>query len=343
MSVPSPTVLVVLASSSGSTAIPLAGRMPSAWLLDACDRSRMLSTAPTMISDVLATPRETVLQALSQRGGDPALVVYLDLDQPLTSAADLDGALALAIEQHADLVIAGLAVRDRAWTRAGTPADVSWVDSGAFYVWRTEPLRANSDAGAVRFWSLPARQSGRAEEPGDRARCETLLRQRTHDDRLQRLPSTISALVLDFDGVFTDNQVFVFQDGREAVSCNRSDAFGLAECRELGIPMIVLSTEANPVVKARCEKLRLPFIQGLADKGAQLELWLAEQRFDRANIVYIGNDINDLDCMRLVGCAVAPADAHPRAMEHASIVLESRGGHGAVREICSLVAARVRR
>jgi YrbI family 3-deoxy-D-manno-octulosonate 8-phosphate phosphatase len=151
------------------------------------------------------------------------------------------------------------------------------------------------------------------------------------------LPSPVRAVVFDFDGVFTDNRVYVFEDGREAVVCDRSDGMGVGLLRAAGIPMLVISTEQNPVVSARCRKLDLPFRQGVDDKLSVLREWLDEQGASLADAVYVGNDVNDVECLEAVGCGVAVADAYDEAREAAAIVTRRPGGHGAVRELASLI------
>ncbi len=113
--------------------------------------------------------------------------------------------------------------------------------------------------------------------------------------------------------------------------------------RGLGLELLVLSTERNGVVGARCRKLGLPFEQGLSDKAGRLRSLLHERGIDASDVVYVGNDVNDLGCMALVGCAVATADAHRDARSAADLVLTRAGGHGAVRELCDRVAAHLSR
>lgn len=151
------------------------------------------------------------------------------------------------------------------------------------------------------------------------------------------LPSQVDLLVLDFDGVMTDDRVWVNQEGGEAVVANRRDGLGIAMLRKQGIPMLVLSTETNPIVSARCRKLELPAIQGVADKANALRSLLVERQLDPQHVVYLGNDVNDLPCFSLVGCAIAVADAHPDVIAQADLVLTHRGGHGAVRELCDRI------
>jgi YrbI family 3-deoxy-D-manno-octulosonate 8-phosphate phosphatase len=147
-------------------------------------------------------------------------------------------------------------------------------------------------------------------------------------------PSRIDLVVFDFDGVFTDNRVIVFTDGSEGVVCDRGDGMGISLLRKRGIEMVVLSTEVNPVVDARCRKLEIPCRHGLADKAAALAALIAEKKLAADRVVYVGNDVNDLGCMELVGFSVAVSDAHRCVRERADLVLTRRGGHGAVREFC---------
>jgi N-acylneuraminate cytidylyltransferase len=150
-------------------------------------------------------------------------------------------------------------------------------------------------------------------------------------------PADLKMLVMDFDGVLTDNRVWVTQDGVEAVACYRGDGMGLSRLRRQGIGLFVISKEKNPVVGARCAKLRVDYQQGVDDKVPVLDKVLADHGFLWDQIVYIGNDVNDLACIQRAGCGVAVADAHPAVLAEADLVLEQRGGHGAVRELCDLI------
>lgn len=156
------------------------------------------------------------------------------------------------------------------------------------------------------------------------------------------LPEKIDLVVLDFDGVMTDNRVWVDADGRELVAAHRGDGWGLARLKELGIEIIVLSRETDPVVAARCNKLGLPYVQGLKNKVEVLQQMMVERRIDPANTLYLGNDVNDLACFSVVAYAVAVADAHPEVIVQADLVLDRPGGHGAVRELCDMLISRLR-
>jgi 3-deoxy-D-manno-octulosonate 8-phosphate phosphatase (KDO 8-P phosphatase) len=147
----------------------------------------------------------------------------------------------------------------------------------------------------------------------------------------------IKAVIFDFDGVFTDNRVIVSEDGKESVQCNRADGIGLGMLRKLNIPMTIISTEKNPVVSMRAKKLELSVSYGIANKLKELMQFSDLENVDLDDIAFVGNDINDLDCMRKVGYPVAVFDAVDEIKLIAKHSLSRNGGDGAVREICELI------
>lgn len=151
------------------------------------------------------------------------------------------------------------------------------------------------------------------------------------------IPERVRLLVLDFDGVLTDNRVWVDGQGTESVAFDRGDGLGIAQVKAAGVEILVLSTEANPVVAARCRKLGLAWKHDLSDKAVALQVALASRKLDPSEAVYVGNDTNDLACFPLVGCAVAVADAASEVLQAADVILSRAGGHGAVRELCDVL------
>ena len=152
---------------------------------------------------------------------------------------------------------------------------------------------------------------------------------------------TIHTIVFDFDGVFTDNKVYVDQDGREMICCDRGDglAFDLVRAYQragrMSAELFVLSKETNAVVASRCKKLRLDCKPAIGDKRAFLDQYFIERFPGDENpysgLVYLGNDLNDLPVMRKAGCSVAPEDAHALVKDVATHVFPQKGGNGFVR------------
>ncbi|MGZ4383198.1 MAG: KdsC family phosphatase [Gaiellaceae bacterium] len=155
--------------------------------------------------------------------------------------------------------------------------------------------------------------------------------------RLEPALARLRLAVFDFDGVFTDNRVWTNQHGEESVACSRSDGLGLRRLDEVGVGYLIVSTEANPVVAARARKLGAECFNDAADKLAivieqaeRLEVGLDE-------VAYVGNDVNDVHCLKAVGLPVVPADAWPEVVPLARWVLTRKGGEGCVREFCDEV------
>lgn len=183
------------------------------------------------------------------------------------------------------------------------------------------------------------------DTPSDWAKYEALVYQGgldmvMPDNRHRRgMPEKIELVIFDFDGVFTDNRVWTDQDGKEMVAASRSDSIKFGELRAKGIEVMILSSEPNPVVAARAKKIGVETIHGigLQDKGRVMREVLEQKNVKAENVVYVGNDVNDLPCFEIAGWSVAVADAYPEVLQAADFVLSKPGGHGAVRELCELI------
>ena len=153
------------------------------------------------------------------------------------------------------------------------------------------------------------------------------------------MPEAIDLLVCDFDGVITDNRVWVDQEGNESVAAFRSDSIRLPELQARGIQIVILSSERNRVVEARAKKMGVEAIHGIGvhEKGRVLREVLEQRQVRAENVVYVGNDRNDLPCFEIAGWSVAVADAYPEVIQAADHVLSKPGGHGALRELCDLL------
>lgn len=156
----------------------------------------------------------------------------------------------------------------------------------------------------------------------------------TQADRIREL----RFVAFDFDGVFTDNTVWVSETGQEQVRCSRLDGIGISALRSLGIGMAVVSTEVNPVVGARCAKLKLHCVQSCEDKAQALRELVADAGADLLQAAFVGNDVNDLPALEIVGLPVIVADAHPALTGRGYLETTRLGGRGAVREFCDLIA-----
>lgn len=285
----------------------------------------------------------------------PDHFLFLQCTSPLTDAADLRAVLELVRCDGADTAFSATSSHRFLW-RDG-PGGVEGInhdsrirlrrqdrepefaENGAIYAMHTAGFleKKHRFFGKTLIHLMPEERSWEIDSPNDFAVATVLLRERLRVQHAALLPASPAAVVFDFDGVMTDNRVLTDQNGGESVTCDRSDGMGIAALRKAGIRLLVLSTEENPVVAARCAKLKVECIYGQADKAARLKQWLVEEGLAPGQTIYVGNDRNDAACLELVGCPVAVADAYPEALQRALIVLKRKGGQGAVRELCDLI------
>jgi 3-deoxy-D-manno-octulosonate 8-phosphate phosphatase (KDO 8-P phosphatase) len=161
--------------------------------------------------------------------------------------------------------------------------------------------------------------------------------QGTDGARLEECIRKIRLVAFDFDGVLTDNMVYVHEDGTESVLCYRGDGIGLGKLKQLGIATAIISSELTPVVSARSRKLGIRCVQSAGDKFDALRTFAEEQLgLSMEQVAFVGNDLNDLTCLKAVGLPMVVQDAHPDVAPYAKYRTRSQGGHGAVREICDM-------
>ncbi len=303
---------------------------------------------------------DTLDHLSATQGFYPDLVVFLQCTSPVRESRDIDKAVRTLLDQEADSLLSATRSDAFIWRRVqGQWGSLNYdyqqrkrrqdmpeefVENGSIYVlkpWVLQKLH-NRLGGKIALYEMGYWSSFQIDSEEDLSLCEWILQRQSRKTLLNNLPSSIKAVVFDFDGVFTDNRVFVSQDGSETVLCNRSDGLAISRLKEVGMPIIVLSTEKNPIVAARCEKLGLEFYHGVSDKLATLRSLATRLGASLSNIIYVGNDVNDLECIKAVGCGIAVADAADQVIRDARVTLTRKGGDGAVREVCDLVIESLR-
>jgi 3-deoxy-D-manno-octulosonate 8-phosphate phosphatase (KDO 8-P phosphatase) len=143
----------------------------------------------------------------------------------------------------------------------------------------------------------------------------------------------IDAIVFDFDGVLTNNLVYVDQNGKETVSCSRADGLAFDVLHKLKKPVYIISTEKNTVVTSRANKLKIPVIQGSKSKVRAINKLSKQKGFTLDKILYLGNDVNDFHVMQKCGYTACPSDSHQKIRSISTFVLKTKGGGGVVREL----------
>ncbi|MFD4372667.1 cytidylyltransferase domain-containing protein [Streptomyces sp. NPDC058486] len=313
---------------------------------------------PAAIAGDTATSESAVLHALDAfeagHGRTADVVLLVQCTSPFLSSAEVADAVARITSGAADTAFTAAPShgflwrdpRDSATGATGVNHDKAhrprrqdrepeYLETGAVYAMDAAGFRTHGH----RFFGRtalvvtdPARVL-EIDDPHDLARAQALA-------PLLDEPATpgfadVDAVVLDFDGTQTDDRVHLDAEGREFVSAHRGDGLGIAALRRAGLPVLILSTEQNPVVAARARKLKIPVLHGIDRKDLALKEWCEAESIDPARVLYAGNDVNDLPCFHLVGWPVAVSSAHDSVRAAARAVTVTPGGFGAIREIAA--------
>lgn len=321
---------------------------------------------PAELASSTATSEAALIHTLnwldSNEGFLPEGIAFIQATSPLIQGHDLDTAADRLENEGYDVIFSATKSHSFLWNLgAGGNVDginhdpdirerrqdrpIEYRETGAFYLMRTNGFLAAGHRffGNIGVSEIPADRSWEIDDLRDFKVCEALLEGRSSSEGNRRWVmdcfSSVDALVFDFDGVFTDDRVWVDQDGRESVACCRSDGLLLSKVRRLltGFHLLILSSEKNPVVTARARKLDIPVIHGVERKELALDQWLTGNGLRWNQVAYVGNERNDLVCLSRSKVGLAVANAHPDAKNVADFVLKQRGGDGAVREICTIL------
>ncbi len=315
---------------------------------------------PPELSDDTATSESALLHALDtlrdRDGYDPGLVVFLQVTSPLRRAEDITAAIDQVERDGLDSLFSASPVHGFMWRirTDGTPiayynyrhrprrqdTAVEVIENGALYVFRPGLLRAENNrlGGKIGVHMMDALQGLQIDEPGDIEMAERVFSRAPAAASLPD-PGGIELLVLDFDGVLTDNRVLVDEHGRESALCNRGDGMGIRAFVDSGKQVLILSRERATIARARAAKLDVPCIDACNDKLTALQTFACERGIPPNRIAYVGNDLNDLACMQWVRAPIAVADAAPDVLSIAQWRTVRAGGYGAVREVIDVLLA----
>lgn len=304
---------------------------------------------PAALSGDTAGSEQALLHALDQVAGVETLV-FLQATSPFIDSAALGRAIERVVAGANDVVFSAFETYAFLWRETSDGAvgvnhesaarlrrqdrEAHLHETGAFYVMNASGFREaehrffgrvgvelTDEASAIEIDTAEQLQLAQAIAAFAQRECDI----------------DVDAVVTDFDGVHTDDTAQIDSKGGERVVVNRGDGLGVRLLVEAGIPVLILSTEEHPVVAARAAKLRVEAQHGVTNKQAALAEWAAQRGIALERIAYVGNDINDLGALAIVGWPIAVPGSHPSVLSAARVVLGQRGGAGAVRELAERV------
>jgi len=305
---------------------------------------------PSALSGDTASSESALLHAVEAMADDAEVIVFLQATSPFIDPDSLDRAIARVQSGREDVVFSAVETYGFLWQQSDSGAvgvnhdhrsrprrqdrEPHFLETGAFYVMDA----AGFKQAGYRFFGRVGVETTPESGAVEIDTVEQLaLAQAIAPLVARRAEIDVDAVVTDFDGVHTPDTATIGADGDERVTVSRSDGLGVRLLREAGVPVLILSTEQHPVVAARAAKLRVDVRHGVDDKAAALIVWAAEQGVPLDRIAYVGNDINDLSCLAIVGWPIAVPGAHESVLSAARVVLGRPGGAGAVRELAEHV------
>lgn len=150
----------------------------------------------------------------------------------------------------------------------------------------------------------------------------------------------IKLLIMDCDGVLTDGRLYFSENGEELKVFNVKDGQGIVSWHEAGFKSAIISGRESKIVSRRATELGISYIrQNSCDKTLCLSEILKEENISADEVAYVGDDIGDIDLLKIVGFPVAVADAVERLFPFVIYKTRVKGGYGAVRELIDLLLA----
>lgn len=208
------------------------------------------------------------------------------------------------------------------------------VENGAFYICSREDLlrTQNRVSGKIKAVEMDEDSFFEVDEPRDWAIVEALMRK--NNPVLIRRPSNIRMFLTDCDGCLTDGGMYYSERGDELKKFNTRDGMGFGMLREKGIITGIITSEEVELNQRRADKLRLDFLEsGCKDKLAVIQKRCEKYGISLEQVVYVGDDINDLEAIQTVGYGCCPSDAMPCVQQAADYIASAKGGQGVIREI----------
>lgn len=301
-----------------------------------------------------ASSESVLMHALKKIGKDVEILVFLQCTSPFIDLDALDIAISKVQSNAYDSVFSARESYDFIWTEnkhhevIGLNHDEhrrlrrqdrkpNLVETGAFYIMNAKKFRKIEHRFFGRIGAQIVNEFRAIEiDTPAQLRLAQLMTQ-IQPASIPFDPRYIKAVIFDFDGIHTDDSVYVTESGTESVRVLRKDGLGISRLRNSKREILILSSEVNPVVSKRAEKLQVECRQGITDKGEEVRKWLAERKIDRSEVIYVGNDVNDIPAMQEVRWPIGVADAHSDVLSHVCYITQNKGGEGAVREVCDLL------
>ncbi len=309
---------------------------------------------PKKLANDIIMPDAAVKHAYEKIGKKFDYIVFLQVTSPFRTEKDIDNAINQILDSGADSLLSVIKTHSFIWKKAPysyEPVNYEYLnrprsqdfnqykENGSIYIMKPSILINNENrlGGKIDIYEMAAWQEIDIDTAEDFEHAESVYKKRMNINNICFPLKRPDLIVYDFDGVMTNNKALINENGQESVEVNRSDGLAISLLKEDGMKQIILSTETNSVVRKRAEKLNIECISGVGDKHNALKQYISRNNISPHNVIYIGNDINDLKAMKLIGCPVSPSDAHESIKRISKYTFNAAGGEGVIRELYDIL------
>jgi len=279
-------------------------------------------------------------------------IALIQATSPLLTASDLDGGFELFNSKDTSSVLSVVRQYRFLWNKDAT-GNVSpnnydvfhrprrqefngyLMENGAFYISSKADLMKyqNRVSGKIRAYEMCEDSAFEIDEPSDWVIIEALMRKNNLVKEKKHIPE-IKMFLTDCDGCLTDSGMYYSEHGDELKKFNTRDGMGFSLLRAKGIITGIITSESVDLNHRRAEKMKLDVLEaGCTDKVAAVSKLCKRYGIELQNVAYVGDDVNDIGVVTMVGLGCAPADAMPQVKAAADYVTIAKGGEGVIREI----------
>lgn len=307
---------------------------------------------PSEFATDISTTESVIKDCLNNFDCD--ILYTIQATSPLTVANDFIKSYKVFKDEKCDSLLTGVVMKRFIWSlkdnrsvnydykkrpRRQDFIDDYIIENGAFYITKKDIFNTfnNRLGGKIGIYTMDDESLIEIDDITDFEKAESLMINKIKNN-FYKILKNIKLLVIDVDGTLTDSGMYYSNKGEELKKFNTKDGKGLELIRGINVKVVIITGENSNIVKSRAIKLNITdcFLNVKDKKNLLLKICL-EQNINLEEVAYIGDDINDLECLKMVGFSACPADSLEVVKKAVKYICKLNGGFGAVRELCDLI------
>ena len=296
-----------------------------------------------------------LLHAIKELKDKPDYIVLLQPTSPLRNSKDIDESIKKIIKEKSDSLLSAFENEYFFWSKDGKPLNYSiskrprrqdrikeYVENGAIYITKYKTLLKNKNrlGGKISLYVMDKYRSIEIDEPKDFDLAENIYQKKQYKLPKYRIKNNIKLAIFDIDGIFTDGSVYYSEKKEKLLRFSRIDGKGVELLHKKGIKVAIITSEKSKIVGKRAKKLKIKCcFTGVKKKIKVYNLLKAKYGLKDNEVIFCGDDVNDLEVIEKAGCSACPAGAQEIVKRKSKYVSKFYGGNGFVRDISNIILA----